>query len=404
MIEIKGKYGKATIYAETVELDLVNQCKTVLDQKMTEGRNIAIMPDTHIGKGCMIGTTMEVGDEVCPNLVGVDIGCGMLTVELGTENLDLERLDDVITNFVPLGFNTHKEENQESKEFFTHNKTNANVNYEIPRRSLGTLGGGNHFIEIDKDEDGNQYLIIHTGSRNFGKQIADYWQNVAINEQLQDLFIDTEELIEKLKKENRHQEISIELEKAKAYNNKVKKEMLNKDLATVTGGNLKDYLEDSRIAQEYASLNRKIIANNIVKNYFHKELEDFDYFETIHNYINLDDMILRKGAISAKKGEKVLIPLNMRDGSLIAIGKGNKAWNNSAPHGAGRLMSRKKARENINLEDFKDTMKGIFSSSVNESTIDEAPFAYKNAEEILRLVGDTVDIVKQIKPVYNRKG
>ena len=210
-------------------------------------------------------------------------------------------------------------------------------------------------------------------------------------------------LIQKLKEENRHKEIETELKKAKAYNKEVRENLPNKDLATLTGDNFKGYLDDSKVAQEYASLNRKTIANNIIRNYYNKNLEDFDYFETIHNYINLDDMILRKGAISAKKGEKVLIPLNMRDGSLIAIGKGNKEWNNSAPHGAGRLMSRKQARENIDLEDFKNSMNGIYSSSVNENTIDESPFAYKDAKEIMNLVGDTVDIVKHIKPIYNRK-
>lgn len=403
MIEIKGKYGKATIYAQTIEDELIDQCKAMLNEKMTENKNIAIMPDTHVGKGCMIGATMEVGDEVCPNLVGVDLGCGMLTVNLGKEELDLDKLDEIITMYVPLGFNVHEKENQESKNFFDKNKVKAKVNYEIPKRAIGTLGGGNHFIEVDQDTEGNNYLIIHTGSRNFGKQIAEYWQDVAVDEQGKGKFIDTKELIENLKKENRHREIETELKKAKAYNKEVRENLPNKDLATLTGNNLKGYLDDSKVAQEYASLNRKTIANNIIRNYYNKNLEDFEHFETIHNYINLDDMILRKGAISAKKGEKVLIPLNMRDGSLIAIGKGNKEWNNSAPHGAGRLMSRRQARENIDLEDFKNSMNGIYSSSVNESTIDESPFAYKDAKEIMNLVGDTVDIVKHIKPIYNRK-
>lgn len=261
----------------------------------------------------------------------------------------------------------------------------------------------NHFIEVDEDSDGNKYLIIHTGSRNFGKQIAEYWQNVAIEETAKPNLIDIPKQIEELKAQKRFTEIEAMIKESRLKNKQTLENIPNKDLATISGKNLKNYLHDAKIAGEYATLNRKLIAHAILSNYFGKNLDDFEYFETIHNYIDTEEKMLRKGAISAKLGEKVLIPLNMRDGCLIAIGKGNKEWNNSAPHGAGRLMSRAKAKNSINLEDFKETMRGIHSISINESTLDESPFAYKDAEEIINCVKDTVDIVQHIKPIYNRK-
>lgn len=405
-IELKGKYGTATIYAKTIEDKLFSQCINMLNSDLVEDVNIAIMPDTHVGKGCMIGTTMEIKDKVCPNLVGVDIGCGMLTVKLGQINIDFEKLDDIITEYVPLGFNCHDNYTKKAEEFFDKYKDSIKakgISYDLPMRSIGTLGGGNHFLEVDKDRENNLYLIIHTGSRNFGKQIAEYWQNVAIEELCKKQFIDPKPVIAKLKEEGREREIQKALEDIKIKNQQIKSTIGNKDLAYLTGDNLKDYLNDLHIAQLYASLNRETIANVILKNYFGMPLSDFTHFETIHNYINVDEMILRKGAISAKEGEIVLIPLNMRDGALIAVGKGNEKWNNSAPHGAGRLMSRGQAKELVNLEDFKESMKGIYSSSVVESTIDESPFAYKDAEEIIECVQDTVKIIEHIKPIYNRK-
>lgn len=402
-ITLKGKYGEAKIYAKTIENDLISQCIELLNQPMTENSQVRIMPDTHVGKGCMIGTTMEIKDEVCVNLVGVDQGCGMLTVLIDKGDLDFDRLDDIITKYVPLGFESHLEMTKDAGRFFKNRKPIAKIDYNIPKRALGTLGGGNHFIEVDEDSDGNKYLIIHTGSRNFGKQIAEYWQNVAIEEMAKPNLIDIPKQIEELKAQKRFKEIESMIKDAKLKNKQALENVPNKDLATISGENLKNYLHDAKIAQEYATLNRKLIANAILSNYFGKGLDEFEYFETIHNYINTEEKMLRKGAISAKLGEKVLIPLNMRDGSLIAIGKGNSEWNNSAPHGAGRLMSRAKAKELVDLEDFKETMKGIHSISINESTLDESPFAYKDAEEIIDCVKDTIDIVKHIKPIYNRK-
>lgn len=402
-ITLKGKYGEAKIYAKTIENDLISQCIELLNQPMTKSSQIRIMPDTHIGKGCMIGTTMKINSKVCVNLVGVDIGCGMLTVSIGKEDLDFDKLDDVITKYVPLGFESHPEMTKDAEDFFKNKKVIAEIDYSIPKRALGTLGGGNHFIEIDEESNGEKYLIIHTGSRNFGKQIAEYWQNIAIEEIVKPNLIDIPKQIEELKAQKRFREIESMIKESKIKNKQALENAPNKDLATISGENLKDYLHDAKIAQEYAVLNRKLIAHAILSNYFGKGIDEFEYFETIHNYIDIAEMMLRKGAISAKLGEKVLIPLNMRDGSLIAIGKGNAEWNNSAPHGAGRLMSRAKAKDSINLEDFKETMKGIHSISVNESTLDESPFAYKNAEEIIDCVKDTVDIIKHIKPIYNRK-
>lgn len=402
-ITLKGKYGEAKIYAKTIENDLISQCIELLNQPMTKNSQIRIMPDTHAGKGCMIGTTMKIENNLCPNLVGVDIGCGMLTVSIGKEELDFDKLDDIITKYVPLGFESHPEMTKDAEDFFKNKKVIAEIDYNIPKRALGTLGGGNHFIEIDEESNGEKYLIIHTGSRNFGKQIAEYWQNVAIEEMVKPNLIDIPKQIEELKAQKRFREIESMIKESKIKNKQALENVPNKDLATISGENLKDYLHDAKIAQEYAALNRKLIAHAILSNYFGKDLDEFEYFETIHNYIDIKEMMLRKGAISAKLGEKVLIPLNMRDGSLIAVGKGNVEWNNSAPHGAGRLMSRVKAKDSISLEDFKETMKGIHSISVNESTLDESPFAYKNAEEIIDYVKDAVDIIKHMKPIYNRK-
>lgn len=402
-ITLKGKYGEAKIYAKTIENDLISQCIELLNQPMTKNSQIRIMPDTHTGKGCMIGTTMKIENNLCPNLVGVDIGCGMLTVSIGKEELDFDKLDDIITKYVPLGFESHPEMTKDAEDFFKNRKVIAEIDYNIPKRALGTLGGGNHFIEIDEENNGEKYLIIHTGSRNFGKQIAEYWQGIAIEEMVKPNLINIPKKIEELKAQKRFKEIESMIKDTKLKNKQALENVPNKDLATISGENLKGYLHDAKIAQEYAALNRKLIAHAILSNYFGKDLDEFEYFETIHNYIDIKEMMLRKGAISAKLGEKVLIPLNMRDGSLIAVGKGNSEWNNSAPHGAGRLISRSKAKDSINLEDFKETMKGIHSISVNESTLDESPFAYKNAEEIIECVKDTVDIIKHIKPIYNRK-
>lgn len=402
-ITLKGKYGEAKIYAKTIENDLISQCIELLNQPMTKNSQIKIMPDTHVGKGCMIGTTMEIKDKICPNLCGIDLSCGMLTVSIGKNDLDFDKLDDIITKYVPLGFESHPEMTKNAEDFFKNRKVIANIDYNIPMRALGTLGGGNHFIEVDEESNGSKYLIIHTGSRNFGKQIAEYWQKIAIKEMVKPNLIDIPKQIEELKTQKRFKEIESMIKDSKLKNKQALENAPNKDLATISGENLKNYLHDAKIAGEYATLNRKLIAEAIVSNYFGKSLDEFEHFETIHNYIDTEEMMLRKGAISAKLGEKVLIPLNMRDGSLIAVGKGNSEWNSSAPHGAGRLMSRAKAKESVDLKDFKETMKGIHSISINESTLDESPFAYKDANEIIDSITETIDIIKHIKPIYNRK-
>lgn len=338
---------------------------------------------------------------------------GMLCVELGNIELDLEKLDKVINNCIPSGRNIREHkliEFEKINELYCLRELKEIKKFN---RAIGTLGGGNHFIEIDIDDEGNKYLVIHTGSRNLGKQVADYYQNLAVElcSGKEEMYAKKEEIIKTYKKQGRKTEIQTAIrELEKEYKNN--KPKLPKDLCYLDGEYREKYLHDMKICQEYASLNRKMIANTILKNimYFKDGIEPLnnwefkdDYFETIHNYISFEDNIVRKGSISAKKGEKVLIPINMRDGSIIAIGKGNEDWNFSAPHGAGRIMSRMKAKETFKLEEFKESMKDIYSTSVVEETIDEAPFVYKPMKEIIDNIQDTVDIVKIIKPIYNFK-
>ena len=370
------------------------------------------MPDVHAGKGCVIGFTADLGNKVIPNIVGVDIGCGMLCVELGNIELDLEKLDDIINKYIPAGRNIRE---HKLIDFELINKLYCLRELKETKkfnRAIGTLGGGNHFIEIDIDEDNNKYLVIHTGSRNLGKQVADYYQNLAIElcSGKEEMFKKKEAIIKTYKEQGRKEEIQKALKKLeKEY--KEKKPNLPNELCYLEGKYREMYLHDMKICQEYASLNRLQIAKEILMNYFQltfvPEIEYppvmNDRFETIHNYISFEDNIVRKGAIRANKGERVIIPINMRDGSIIAVGKGNKDWNNSAPHGAGRLMSRRKAKETFNLEEFKKSMEDIYSTSVLEETIDEAPFVYKPMQEIIDNIQDTVEIEKIIKPIYNFK-
>lgn len=402
------------IFAKTIDDKALAQINELMDQSAFENSKIRIMPDVHAGSGCVIGFTGDLGNKVIANVVGVDIGCGMLTVELGNVDIDFKKLDSIIRSGVPCGFNVHdnaKTDFHRLKELkcYAQIKDGGRLN-----RGCGTLGGGNHFIEIDLDDQDNKYLVIHSGSRNLGKQVADFYQNVAIdyNSGRGELKAKKEQLIADLKKSGRSADVSEEI---KWFNEK------NKDLLTdipkafcyLEGLNRDNYLHDMNICQEYASLSRKMMANTILENYFTeqlddfvcfgKQLSDFVYFETVHNYISFEDNIVRKGAISARLGEKVLIPMNMRDGCIIGIGKGNKDWNYSAPHGAGRLMSRTEAFKKITLDEFKDSMKGIFTTSMNNETIDESPMAYKSMQDIIDCIGDTVDIIKIIKPVYNFK-
>lgn len=418
------------IFTNNIEQEATNQINELLGQEAFKDSKIRIMPDVHAGKGCVIGFTGDLGNKVIPNIVGVDIGCGMLCVELGNIDLDLERLDKIIREYVPSGMNVHENQRYkflELEQLYCYKLLKNKDNWL--EKSMGTLGGGNHFIEIDVDEDDNKYLVIHTGSRNLGKQVAEIYQEKAIKycsyeDEMKEA---KQKLIKEYKEQHREKEIQDKLiEISKKYEGKPK---LPKDLCYLEGKLREDYLHDMKICQEFAKDNRLCIAKQILCNYFQlpyyegyksvrlrmekmftcgwltKDMDvmNFCYFETIHNYISFEDNIVRKGAISAKKGEKVLIPMNMRDGCIIGIGKGNDDWNCSAPHGAGRIMSRIKAKETFNLEEYKESMKNIYTTSVNENTIDEAPFVYKPMQEIINNIGNTVDIIKIIKPIYNFK-
>ena len=390
------------IFTENIEEKAKEQIDLLLEQEAFKDCKIRIMPDVHAGAGCVIGFTGNLGDKVIPNIVGVDIGCGMLCVELGNIDIDLEKLDKVIREYVPSGFEVHEERKvkfDKLKELKCYRELKDTKRLE---RSIGTLGGGNHFIEIDVDENNNKYLVIHTGSRNLGKQVAEYYQELAnqiLNYGKQEYLDRKDKLIQEYKELGRKQEIQDALvELKKEY--QVNKNKIPKDLAYLEGQHREDYLHDMKICQEFAIKNRSYIAYIIC--YCMDWLSE-DYFETIHNYISFEDNIVRKGAISARKGERVLIPMNMRDGCIIGIGKGNDDWNQSAPHGAGRIMSRIQAREKLNIDEYKESMKNIYTTSVSEETIDEAPMVYKPMQEIIDCISDTVEIEKIIKPIYNFK-
>lgn len=377
------------IYATTLEDVAFEQIKELGEFEPYQDSKIRIMPDCHAGVGCTIGTTMEIKDKITPNLVGVDIGCGMLAVKLKETDIDLQKLDAVINEFVPNGFNIHSEPKAE----FEFNKLLAkNLNVERAKLSIGSLGGGNHFIEVGKNSKDELFLVIHSGSRNIGGQVAKYYQDIAI-ENSTDNSKGREELIERLKKEGKQDEIGEELKK-------LKKPIINKDLAYLTGSDFDNYMHDMELMQKFAVLNRRTMANIILEK---AELTEAESFETIHNYIDFNRMILRKGAVSAENGEILLIPINMRDGSIIAKGKGNEDWNYSAPHGAGRLMGRKEAHRKLDFDEFKNQMKDIYSTSVLSETLDEAPNAYKTMNEIIEAIGETVEIIDIIKPIYNFK-
>lgn len=390
------------IFTKNIEQEAINQIDELLNQEAFKNCKVRVMPDVHAGKGCVIGFTADLGDKVIPNIVGVDIGCGMLCVELGKIELDLEKTDKVINEYVPAGRNIREQKLMDFEKINDLYCLRELKETKKFNRAIGTLGGGNHFIEIDVDDEGNKYLVIHTGSRNLGNQVANYYQDLAIQlcSGKEEMFAKKEEIIKTYKEQGRKQEIQKALkELEKEYKNN--KPELPNELCYLEGKYREMYLHDMKICQEYASLNRSYIAREILKNIGLQIYQK--HFETIHNYINFEDNIVRKGAIRANKGERVIIPINMRDGSIIAIGKGNEDWNNSAPHGAGRIMSRMKARETFKLEEFKESMKDIYSTSVVEETIDEAPFVYKPMQEIIDNIKDTVEIEKIIKPIYNFK-
>ena len=399
------------IFTTNIEQEAVNQINELLRQEPFKNCKVRIMPDVHAGKGCVIGFTADLGEKVIPNIVGVDIGCGMLCVELGNIELDFKDLDRVVNEYIPAGRNIRKQKLlnfDKINELYCLRELKETKKFN---RAIGTLGGGNHFIEIDADNKGNKYLVIHTGSRNLGKQVADYYQNLAIElcSGKEEMYKKKEEIIKKYKEQGRKSEIHQELkELEKEYKNN--KPNLPKELCYLEGKHREMYLHDMKICQEYASLNRLQIAKQIIINYYKLTYIPEMYppimqnsFETIHNYISFEDNIVRKGAIRANKNEKVLIPINMRDGSIIAVGKGNQDWNCSAPHGAGRIMSRTKAKERFKLEEFKQSMKDVYSTSVVEETIDESPMVYKSMQEIIENTKDTVEIQKIIRPIYNFK-
>ncbi|MDU1411896.1 MAG: RtcB family protein [Clostridium sp.] len=365
---VKGIYNEAIIYNNVLEEIALKQIETLCNQEFAKKSKIRIMPDVHAGAGCTIGTTMTIEDKIVPNLVGVDIGCGMETIKIKNKHIELEKLDKLIYEKIPSGYDIRETPHKYNDEINLSDLRclrGGNINLKRAERSIGTLGGGNHFIEVGKDEKGGIYLVIHSGSRHLGLEVANYYQDLAYK--------------------------SLKLE--------VKTDS-PKSLAYLSGGAMEDYLHDMKIVQRFAMVNRKAMMDEIVKG---MKLKVLDEFTTIHNYIDTEDVILRKGAVSAKEGETLLIPINMRDGSLICVGKGNNDWNYSAPHGAGRLLSRTAAKNTFTVSQFKKEMKNIYTTSVCKETLDECPMAYKSMEDIIANIGETVEIKKVIRPIYNFK-
>lgn len=394
MIEINGRFTNARIFAQTALQTAIDQIQELTDQAFMAGTKVRIMPDYHAGKGCVIGTTIKLQDRVVPNLVGIDVGCGVFVAQLDVTTVDFAQLDAIIRTYVPSGQDIHKEvsPSRHFVEFEGKQFRASGLKDDYTNLSVGTLGGGNHFIELAKDEENQHYLLIHTGSRYVGAKVANWHQKRAYENLRRE---DLTEKIEALKQQGRQQEIQSMIQ---AY--KEQTPFVPKDLSYLEGEAFHDYIHDMKIAQQFARMNRWTIAETIAKQ---MDWHFTDTFDTIHNYIDTETMTLRKGAVRANKDEKLVIPMNMRDGSLICIGKGNAEWNYSAPHGAGRMFSRRAAKKALNMADFKETMQGIWTTSVNEETLDEAPMAYKPMTEITSAIGETVDIVKVIKPVYNFK-
>ncbi|MCI8779940.1 MAG: RtcB family protein [Lachnospiraceae bacterium] len=397
MLELQGKYNTAKIFTDIVDEASISQVLLLLNQEFTSDSKIRLMPDIHAGSGCTIGTTMTITDKIVPNLVGVDIGCGMETVKIKEKHIELQKLDKLIYEKIPSGFNIREKAHRYFKEINLEELyCYKQIDSKRAEKSLGTLGGGNHFIEADKDDDGAIYLVVHSGSRHLGLEVANYYQEEGYKVLNGSANNDVNALIEQLKAQGRKREI----QKSIAALKNTKRTNIPKQLAYVSGDLFKQYIHDMKIIQRYAELNRQAMMDEIVKG---MKLHITEQFTTIHNYIDTEAMILRKGAVSARKNEKLLIPINMRDGSLICIGKGNDDWNQSAPHGAGRLMSRSAAKESFTVSEFKKQMDGIFTTSVSRSTLDECPMAYKGMGDIVNNIGDTAEITQIIKPIYNFK-
>ena len=396
MLEIKGKFNTAKVFTDIIDEDSIRQVYELCNQSFAEGAKIRMMPDVHAGAGCVIGTTMTITDRVVPNMVGVDIGCGMETVRIKGRKLEVEQLDKLIKFNIPSGFDIREKQHRYAeKARLEELRCAEQVNLDRAYHSLGTLGGGNHFIEADKGED-SIYIVIHSGSRHLGVEVAKFYQRRAIEELKHSGDADVRKLIDEMKPQGREKEI----EAAVREHNSQAKKAVPDHLAYVYGTAFDDYIHDMKIVQEFAMLNRKAMMDEIVRG---MKLKVEDEFTTIHNYIDTEKMIVRKGSVSAQSGERLIIPINMRDGSLICIGKGNDDWNCSAPHGAGRLFSRSQAKQNFTVSEYKKQMSGIYSTTINQSTLDECPMAYKSMDDIVKNIGDTVEITEVIKPIYNFK-
>ena len=397
MFEIQGKYASAKVFADIAEESAVAQILSLCNQPVSAGAKIRIMPDVHAGAGCTIGTTMTVTDTAIPNLVGVDIGCGMETVRLKEKHIELQKLDKLIYRSIPSGFSVRETPHRFASRFAPELLYCADK-IHVPRMmlSIGTLGGGNHFIEADQSEDGSIYLVIHSGSRHLGVEVAKYYQEEAYRQLNAASKDEVDALIATLKAQGKETQIQKALKKLKAE----KRTDVPKHLAYTAGRLFEQYIHDMKLTQEFAMLSRKAMIDELIRG---MGLHIAEQFTTIHNYIDTEHMILRKGAVSARAGEKLLIPMNMRDGSLICTGKGNDEWNQSAPHGAGRLMSRSDAKASFTVSEFKKQMAGIYTTSVGSGTLDECPMAYKPMEAITGCIGDTVEINEIIRPIYNFK-
>lgn len=397
MIELNGKYNTAKVFTDNIDSASVSQIIELCSQEFTIGEKIRMMPDVHAGVGCVIGTTMTITDKIVPNLVGVDIGCGMETVLIKEKHMELMQLDKLIRRTIPSGFAIRSTPHKLAEEAYICALRCADkIDLRRAERSVGTLGGGNHFIEADRGGEKGIYIVIHSGSRHLGAEVAKYYQQQAVKQLEHSGDGKIHELIDSLKAQGREKDISRELKKLES----TKRITVPKNLAYVSGQLFEDYIHDMKIVQHFAVLNRRAMMTEIIRG---MKLTPVEQFTTIHNYIDTENMILRKGSVSAQAGEKLIIPINMRDGSLICTGKGNPDWNFSAPHGAGRLMSRGEAKQSFTVSEFKKQMEGIYTTSICQGTLDECPMAYKGMNDILDNIGDTAEVNEIIKPIYNFK-
>lgn len=397
MIEIQGKYNTAKVFTDVVDSTSIAQIVELCNQEFAGNSQIRLMPDVHAGAGCTIGTTMTITDKIVPNLVGVDIGCGMETVRIREKHIELQKLDKLIYQKIPSGFAIRQKPHPYLREVdLLQLRCGDHVNILRAEKSIGTLGGGNHFIEVDKDDDGNIYLVVHSGSRHLGLEVAKYYQEEGYKALNGTDERSIAKLIAEMKKQGKQKEIQKEIKRIK----NLKQTNIPKHLAYVSDKLFEDYIHDMQIVQHFAALNRQAIMDEMIKG---MKLHVEEQFTTIHNYIDTKNMILRKGAVSAQTGEQILIPINMRDGSLLCVGKGNPDWNFSAPHGAGRLMSRAQAKQSFTVSEFKKQMADVYTTSVSKSTLDECPMAYKGMQDILDNITPTADVIKILRPIYNFK-